>query len=189
VERLRVQGVRRSLLDDATEIHDRDDIGDVADDGQIVRDHHIRQSQPVLQFLQQVDHLGLDRYVQRGDRLVGDDQVRFQRNRAGDANALPLAAGELVRVPPRCRRWQSDQVEELGNGPRSPHLDAVRPPGFCEHRLDALSGIQACHRILEDHLHPAPHPTQVLTFQRVHVDAVEADRSSCRLDQPEHRST
>ncbi len=33
-----------------------------------------------------------------GDRFVGHDQLRVQRERAGDADALALTAGELVRV-------------------------------------------------------------------------------------------
>ena len=84
MERLRVQRVRRRLLHDAAQIHHSDDIGDMTNDGQVVRDHHIGQSQPVLQLLQQVDNLCLDRDVQRGDRLVSDDQIRFQRNRTCD---------------------------------------------------------------------------------------------------------
>ena len=50
-----------------------------------------------LELLEQVDDLGLDGDVERGDRLVGDDQLRVQRQRAGHADALALAAGELVR--------------------------------------------------------------------------------------------
>ena len=44
------------------------------------------------------DDLRLDRHVERGDRLVGDDQLRVHRQRAGDADTLALASGELVRV-------------------------------------------------------------------------------------------
>ena len=42
--------------------------------------------------LEQVEHLRLDRHVERGDRLVADDEVRLQDERAGDADALALAA-------------------------------------------------------------------------------------------------
>jgi hypothetical protein len=50
-----------------------------------------------LQIVQKVDHLRLDRDVECGDRLVADDQARVERERAGDADALALAAGEFVR--------------------------------------------------------------------------------------------
>ena len=84
-------------LDDLAEVHDRDPLAEVPHHRQVVRDEDERQVQLALQVAQQVDHLRLDRDVQRGDRLVGDDQLRAQRERAGDADALALAAGELVR--------------------------------------------------------------------------------------------
>jgi hypothetical protein len=51
-----------------------------------------------LQVHQQVDDLRLDGHVERADRLVADDQLRLEHQRARDADALALAAGELVRV-------------------------------------------------------------------------------------------
>ena len=52
------------------------------------------QAQFVLQVFQQVDHLRLDGHVQGGDRLVGHDELGPERERAGDADPLPLAAGD-----------------------------------------------------------------------------------------------
>ena len=56
-------------------------------------------------------HLGkdlrLDRDVERGRRLVGDDQRRAVQQRDRDRDALAHAAGELVRIgvePARRRR-------------------------------------------------------------------------------------
>ena len=45
-------------------------------------------------------------------RLVGEDDRRLDRERAGDRDALPLAAGELVRVLGRdlLRRHEADRV-------------------------------------------------------------------------------
>ncbi len=51
-----------------------------------------------LQVLEQVNDLRLDRDVERGDRLVRDDEVRLDGERARNADALTLAARELVRV-------------------------------------------------------------------------------------------
>ena len=39
---------------------------------------------------------GLHAHVERGHRLVTDDQRRLEHERAGDRDALALAAGELV---------------------------------------------------------------------------------------------
>ena len=61
------------------------------------------QAELVLQLQQQVDDLRLHRDVEGRDRLVGDDALGLDRERPGDADALPLAARELVRVA-RCRR-------------------------------------------------------------------------------------
>ena len=63
--------------------------------------------------LQQVDDLRLDRHVERRDRLVGHDQLRVERERAGDADALPLAAGELVRVAVVVLGVEADDLEQL----------------------------------------------------------------------------
>ena len=43
-------------------------------------------------ILQQVEDLGLDGDVERGHRLVGDDQLGPQRQRPRDADSLPLPA-------------------------------------------------------------------------------------------------
>ena len=53
---------------------------------------------PLLQLDEHVDDLRLDRHVERRHRLVADQQRRLERERARDADALALAAGELVRI-------------------------------------------------------------------------------------------
>ena len=65
---------------------------------QVVGDEQVGQVELGLQVLHQVDDLGPDRHVEGRDRLVGDDEVGLDRQGAGDADALALAAGELVRV-------------------------------------------------------------------------------------------
>ena len=62
---------------------------------------------------QQVQDLRLDRDVERADRLVADDQLGPQRERARDADALALAARELVRVAADRARLQADLREQL----------------------------------------------------------------------------
>ena len=48
--------------------------------------------------LEQLEDLRLHRDVERGGRLVGDQQVGLVGERHGDHDALALAAGELVRI-------------------------------------------------------------------------------------------
>jgi hypothetical protein len=65
-----------------------------------VRDEQHAQVERLLQLLQQVQDLRLDRDVQRRDGFVGDQELRLDGQRPGDPDSLALAAGELVRVAP-----------------------------------------------------------------------------------------
>ena len=55
----------------------------------------------MAQLVEQDQDLRLDADVERRHRLVGEDEVRAERERAGDADALALAARELVRIAAR----------------------------------------------------------------------------------------
>ena len=68
----------------------------MADDAEVMRDEEIGELELVLEVLEQVDDLRLNRDIQGRYRLVGNYQLRPQRERPGDADPLPLAAGELV---------------------------------------------------------------------------------------------
>ena len=93
----------------------------MGDDGEIVRDEQIGKVVLALQVDQQIDHLGLDRDVERRDRLVADDQTRVRatararcrcagagRRRTGaDSSASGPAASRpdrTVRRPARASR-------------------------------------------------------------------------------------
>jgi hypothetical protein len=69
----------------------------------------------------------LDRDVERRDRLVADDQLRVHRQGARDADALPLAAGELVRKAVVVLRVEADDLEQLLHA----RLDLGRRPSLC----------------------------------------------------------
>src|SRR4051812_9395422 len=107
------QRLRLSHFHYAAEIHHGDAIGDVLHHGEVVRDKDIGEAEPVLQVAKQIEDLRADRNVERGHRLVADDEFRFYRQRARDGDALALAAGEFVRVTPRETRLQSDQTQQL----------------------------------------------------------------------------
>ncbi len=70
----------------------------MADHAQIVGDEQVRQAELLLEVLEEVENLRLHAHVERRDGLVADDEVGVDRERAGDADALALAAGEFVRV-------------------------------------------------------------------------------------------
>ena len=54
-----------------------------------------------LQGAEQGEDAGLDRHVERGGRLVGDQDLRIAGEGPGDGDPLRHAAGDLVRVEPR----------------------------------------------------------------------------------------
>ena len=111
--RVRVELLVGGELDDLAEVHHRDPVAHVPHDRQVVRDEDQRQAQVALQLAQQVEDLRLDRDVERRDRLVGHDHLRLERERAGDADALALAARELVRIAVVVLGVEPDPVHQL----------------------------------------------------------------------------
>src|SRR5690606_24759207 len=100
--RIRVIGPREDLggrraLDDPAQVHDGHAIGYVPDHAQVVADEQISKAVLFAQVHEQVDDLRLDGYVQRGHGLVAHQEFGFDHQRAGNADALALAAGDLVR--------------------------------------------------------------------------------------------
>ena len=55
----------RRLLDDPAEVHHRDVVGEMLDDRQVVRDEQVRDVPLLLQIIEQIEDLRLDRNVQR----------------------------------------------------------------------------------------------------------------------------
>ena len=90
----------RPVLHDAAEVHDRDVAGHVAHHGQVVRDEQDREAQLALQLAHQVEHGALDRDVERGRDLVGDEHVGPAGQSAGQGDPLTLPAREMRGVRP-----------------------------------------------------------------------------------------
>ena len=87
-----------SGLDDAALLHHRDVVGDLAHDVEVVGDEQHRHAVARLQALQQLEDLRLHGDVERGGRLVGDEEIGAVGERHGDHDALALAAGQLMRI-------------------------------------------------------------------------------------------
>ena len=96
--RLAEHPVRDGCLDDAPGIHDRDAVGCLGHQAEIVRDQHHCGLGARAHLGEDGDHLGLDGHVERGGRLVGDQQVGLVGDGDGDHRPLPHTAGELVGV-------------------------------------------------------------------------------------------
>ena len=69
----------------------------------------------VCRLGEQLEDLGLDGHVERGGRLVGDQDVGVAGERHGDHHPLALAAGELVRVAvdAALRLGDADEAQQL----------------------------------------------------------------------------
>ena len=60
-----------------TQIHHTDPITDVSNYRQVMGYEQISQIVLFLKVFQQVDDLGLDRYVKCGDRFISNNELRF----------------------------------------------------------------------------------------------------------------
>ena len=146
---------RRALLDHLARVQDADAIAHLRDHAEVVADEHQRGPEFLAQRRDQVQHLGLDGRVERGRRLVEDQQRRLGRERHRDHGALQHAARELMRVAAhhagrvgdphllehlpaaleRLLALDAGELEHLGDLP--PDLDrrVQRPPGLLvDHR-------------------------------------------------------
>ena len=84
-------------LDDLARIHDRNPIGQVGHDAQVMGDQQHRHATRAGQLAHQIEHLALHGHVQRRRGLIRDQQLRFARQRHRDHDPLSHAAGKLVR--------------------------------------------------------------------------------------------
>jgi hypothetical protein len=107
--------INRAIFDDLAGIHDRDIIGHVGNDTEVVGDENNRKIQLLLQVVDQVKDLGLDRDVQRRGRLIANQDLRIGAERDGDDDALAHASRELKRVllNPLLRFGDADETHQV----------------------------------------------------------------------------
>ena len=186
VRRVREHLVRRPLLDDPAAVHHADGVGDLGDHAHVVGDPQDRDAVLGLERRCERQDLGLYGHVERGRRLVGDEEARAQGERHRDHHALPHAAGELVRVHAGdlARPLDPDLSEELGRLPAGfaalhavARLEDLRhlKPGR-QHRVERR------HRVLgEIPDQPPASPAELGAGEGRDVDAVDPHRTPCDL--------
>src|SRR5205823_4389288 len=110
---------------------------------------------------------------------------------AREADALPLAAGELVREPAGGVGREPDDAEQLADARR--RLATSREPMGAERLADdpadAVAWVERRERILEDHLHPSAERAELALAQARDVLSVEEDPAVRRLVQTQDRPT
>ena len=88
------------VLDDPARIHHGDVVAHPGDDPEIMGDEEEREIELPLQRAQEVEVLRLDRGIERGRRLVGDQELGPARDGDRAHHALAHAAAELVGIVP-----------------------------------------------------------------------------------------
>jgi hypothetical protein len=124
----------RASLDDAPLVHDRDMVGHVAHDAEVVSDQQHRHAALALQAAQELQDLRLHRHVECRRRLVGDQQIRVVGQRHGDHDALALSARQLVRIALK-------PAFRIGDAHLGKQLDGAGAGGLIAHRLVQLENL------------------------------------------------
>ena len=155
-----VDGVGHQLLGvgqlhDVALVDDGDAVRDVPHYGQVMGDEEVGDAALFLEVAQQVQHLRADGHIQRGDGLIRDDEFRLHDQGAGNADALALAAGELVgeaggkfRQQTHIQQRLTDFFLPLGGGQVGPDVHQALAHDVAD--LGAL--VQGGLGVLEDHL-------------------------------------
>ncbi len=157
--------LRGSGLHDPTEVHHGDPVGDVPGQPEVVGDDQHAEPELLAELEQQRQDLAADRGVERGHRLVGDQQLGSHRERAGDQHALPLPAGQLVgvaqeerlrRAQPGGRQGGGDQLG-LGAALRVGVDQPVDPQSLGDRLVDGVARVEGTGGVLQHQLDPAPY--------------------------------
>ena len=108
-------------------------------------------------------------------RLVEHDELRLQDHRAGDGDALALAAGEFVRVAVARRRVEADLAQDRGDAAARSPAEAVHAEALGDDLLDRHARGERAVGVLEHHLHVAAQAAQLACFAALDVLAEEDD--------------
>ena len=186
--RVRVQRLVEELehvgvLHHAPGVHHADHVGVLRHHAQVVGDEHDAHVPRALELAQELQDLRLDGHVERGGRLVRQQHLRPARKRHRDHHALAHAAGELVRVhvEPLFRLLDAHVLHRLHGDPARllrAHL-LVQEDGLHQLVADGVDGVEARHRLLEDHGDlPAADGEHVVLGERADVAALEVDAAT-----------
>ena len=154
------QVLRRPLLHHLAGIHDENPRTHIGDHPEIMADQDHRGAQARVQLAQQIEDLRLDGDVERGGRLIGDQQCRLIGKPHRQHHPLAHAAGELMRIRPNCPiRRRHPHPSQQFDRPR-PGGHGAKPP-MRRHRLhqlprDPQHRVERGHRVLKHHRDFAP---------------------------------
>ena len=187
--------LHRADLGDPPRIHHRDAVGGIGDYTHVVGHQHYRRAMIAPEALDQRDDLRLHGDIERGGRLVGDDQFRLGADRKRDHDALAHAAGEFmwIGVDALFRRGDADLGQQIDGAFTRRRLRKahVGPDRLDDLVADPVERIEAGQRILKDHPDPLA-PDAADFFRRQMIDPrsrqidLAARDAAGRIDQPDH---
>ena len=126
--RVRIERLGVGQLHYFSEIHDCHPGRNMLHDLEVVSNEKISETQLFLQILHEIDDLSLNRYIQRGDRLITDDELRFDRECARNTDSLPLTTGKFVGITDYGLPAQAAEIQEVVN-PLHSHFQSETPAG------------------------------------------------------------
>src|SRR5581483_755427 len=121
----------------AARIHHAYMVRATGDNAEVMCDQQHRHAELAFQRIDEVEYLSLNSHVERGRRLIGDQDARAACERDGDHHALAQTARELMRVRAQSLFWirNSDKVEHFQSAPLR---FAAAHTLMKSHRLDDL---------------------------------------------------
>lgn len=167
-----------AIFDDFTFVHDGYVIRHVVNNGEVVGNEDHGEFHFSDELLEEIEDLGLDGDIQRGDGLVCDDEVWFRGECAGDGDSLALSAGELMWVLAAEAGIQSDSFHEGVDGVLQGGFTQFRMAArecFCQCAENRIARVQRGVGILEDHLKVKSALPDLPGGERREVAAVERD--------------
>ena len=157
MERLLKQDLLLRYLHDVPGVHHVDPISHLLNHAETVGDEDDRGRSLLDERVEQTQHLGLNRHVERGGRLVGNHQLRFGCQCHRNADPLPHPSRQLNRIAGEHPIWIGEL--DVGQGLDRPtttlllvHLLRCRVANDRSKLItDREDWIQRRNRILEDH--------------------------------------
>ena len=177
----------RPDLDDFAQAHHRDPVANLGCDIEVMGDEQHRQPQPRFQCLGQRQHLSLDRDVKRRHRFVGHQHIGVERQRARNADPLPLPAREFMREALRRARVEANQRQQfVGTRKCLCRRDAMgdRPVG--DDPPNAATRIERGEWVLEHHLDMLASDPQTSPAGLGEIHFADADDARIGVGEPHH---